>query len=194
MEILPILAVAGVTFAVCFLADKLFRKLFRNKAQHHSGLSLRLNKKYGAFGLILFVLGLAAIFAGLSQGYVLIIGGALVMAAGIGLVVYYMTYGIFYDDEGFVYTSFGKKSATYRYNQIRCQQVYLFQGGNIMVELHMADGSAVQVQLQLEGAENFMNTAFLGWVRQKNLDIREGNWDFHDPSTSRWFPSTEEVN
>ena len=104
-----------------------------------------------------------------------------------------MTFGIFYDGDSFVYTTFGKKSKVYQYNQIRCQQLYMVQGGNIVVELHMTDGSTVQVQLQLQGAETFLNTAFLGWVRQKNLDVRDGCCDFHDPDNSCWFPSAEDV-
>lgn len=193
MEYIAILLVAAATFGICFLFDKGFTKVFRGKAQHVSGRSVRLSKKYGAFGLILFILGLAAVFTGLSDGWVLIAGGAVVMLLGISLVVYYMTYGIFYDDDGFVYTAFGRKSVTYPYNQILHQQLYVVQGGNILVELHMTDGRAVQVQLQLQGAEDFMNTAFLGWVRQKNLDMREGNWEFHDPQKSCWFPAEEGV-
>lgn len=193
MEIIPIALVAAATFGVCFLIDKGFARIFRSKAQHFSGRSIRLSKKYGAFGLILFMLGLAAVFAGLGDGWVLIAGGAVVMVLGICLAVYYLTFGIFYDDDGFVYTSFGRRSVTYRYDQILHQQLYVVQGGNVLVELHMADGRAVQVQLQLQGAEDFLNTAFLGWVRQKNLDVRDGSCDFHDPEKSCWFPSAEEV-
>jgi hypothetical protein len=191
MEFVAILIVAAAVFGVCFLVDKGFQKLFRSQAQHHSGLAVRLNKKYGAFGLILFVLGLAAVFMGLKDGWVLLAGGAIVMLMGIALVVYYMTYGIFYDADGFVYTTFGKKSVTYRYNQIAEQQVYVVQGGGIIVELHMCDGSAVSVQLHLQGAEDFLNKAFSGWCLQKG--IRKEDCGFHDPANSCWFPVKEEV-
>ena len=191
MEYIGVLVVAALVFGVCFLVDKGFTKLFRSQAQHRSGTAVRLNKKYGAFGLILAVLGIAAFITGISQSIVLLVGGVIVVAMGAALVVYYMTFGIFYDGESFVYTTFGKKSKTYHYSQIRSQQLYVVQGGNIIVELHMTDGSAVQVQLALQGAENFMNTAFFGWVRQKNIDIRE-NCDFHDPQKSCWFPAEEE--
>lgn len=190
MEYIGVIVVAALVFGVCFLVDKGFAKLFRSQAQHRSGMAVRLNKKYGAFGLILVVLGISAILSGISQSVVLLIGGIIVVAMGAALVVYYMTFGIFYDGEGFVYTTFGKKSRTYHYSQIRSQQLYVIQGGNVIVELHMTDGSAVQVQLALQGAEDFMNTAFLGWVRQKNMDIRE-NCDFHDPQNSCWFPAEE---
>lgn len=191
MEYIGVLVVAALVFGVCFAIDKGFTKLFRSQAQHRSGTAVRLNKKYGAFGLILAVLGIAAIISGISQSIVLLVGGVIVVAMGAALVVYYMTFGIYYDGDSFLYTTFGKKSRAYHYSQIRSQQLYVVQGGNIIVELHMTDGSAVQVQLALQGAEDFLNTAFLGWVRQKNIDIRE-NCDFHDPENSCWFPAEEE--
>lgn len=190
MEIAFVLLVAAATFGVCFLVDKGFTKLFRSQSQHYSGLSVRLNKKYGAIGLILCVIGIGAIFTGLSATWVLIAGGAIVTLMGAALVVYYMTFGIFYDKESFVYTSFGKKSVTYRYNQIRAQQVYIVQGGNILVELHMTDGNAVQVQLQLKDADKFLDTAFAGWCAQRGID--PAACDFHDPDNSCWFPKAVE--
>lgn len=191
MEYIGVLVVAALVFGVCFLVDKGFTKLFRSQAQHRSGTAVRQNKKYGAFGLILAVLGIAAVISGITDSVVLLVGGIIVILMGAALVVYYMTFGIYYDGDGFLYTTFGKKSRTYRYSQIRTQQLYMLQGGNILVELHMEDSSAVQVQLSLQGAEDFLNTAFLGWVRQKNIDIRE-NCEFHDPQNSLWFPTEEE--
>lgn len=191
MDFIVILVLAALTFGLCFLVDKLHQKLFRSRQQHRSGKAVRLNKKFGAFGLILFILGLAALFTGLSDNWVLIAGGILIMLTGIGLVVYYMTYGIFYDSDSFLYTTFGKKSVSYRYGQISHQQLYVLQGGNILLELHMKDGSAVQLQLQLAGAEDFLNAAFLGWVQQNNIDIRTTN--FYDPKNSCWFPSGEDL-
>lgn len=191
MDFIVILLLAALTFGLCFLVDKLHQKLFRSRQQHRSGKSVRLNKKFGAFGLILFILGLAALFTGLPESWVLIAGGILILLTGIGLVVYYMTYGIFYDSTSFLYTAFGKKSISYRYGQISHQQLYVLQGGSILLELHMKDGTTVQLQLQLAGAEDFLNTAFLGWVQQNNIDIRDTH--FHDPENSCWFPSGEDL-
>ncbi len=191
MEYIAVVLVAAVTFGGCFLIDKGFHKLFRSQAQHYSGLAVRLNRKYGAFGLILVVFGIATVFSGLNGIWLLIAAGAILIAVGIALVVYYMTYGIFYDTDAFVYTAFGKKSVTYRYNQIQCQQLYIIQGGGIIVELHMANGSAVQVQLQLKGAEDFLDKAFAGWCRQKGLDPAQ--CAFHNTENSCWFPVREEV-
>lgn len=190
MKIAFVILVAAATFGLCFLVDKGFTKLFRSQSQHHSGLAVRLNKKYGAVGLILCVVGIGAVFAGLSATWVLVAGGVIVALMGTALVVYYMTFGIFYDKDSFVYTSFGKKSVTYRYSQIRGQQLYIVQGGNILVELHMADGQTVQVQLQLQGADKFLDQAFSGWCAQKGIE--PDACGFHDTDNSCWFPKVEE--
>ena len=189
MEALGVLLIAALVFGVCFLIDKGFTRLFRSQAQHKSGLAVRLNKKYGAFGLIMFVLGLSAIFTGIGDGWVLIAGGALIAAAGIALVVYYMTFGVFYDADSFILTTFGKKSTTYRYADIKSQQLYNSYG-QILIELHMTDGRNVQLQAAMTGVYPFLDKAFSAWCAQKGL--REEDCTFHDPANSCWFPPTEE--
>ena len=189
MEYIGVIVIAALVFGVCFLVDKGFTKLFRSQAQHMSGLSVRLNRKYGAFGLILFVLGLAGLFAGLGDGWILIAGGCMVAVLGIGLVVYYMTFGVFYDSDSFILTTFGKKSKTYFYREIRSQQLYNSYG-HIVIELHMNDGRSVQLQAGMSGVYPFLDKAFEAWCSQKN--IRREDCSFHDPENSCWFPPVEE--
>ena len=189
MELLGVFSVAAVVFGLCFLVDKGFTKLFRSKAQHQSGLSVRLNKKYGAFGLIVFVLGIAALFSLWNEGWLLITAGFLLMVLGIALVVYYMTFGIFYDGDGFLLTTFGKRSTAYRYADIKSQQLYNSYG-QILIELHMTDGRNVQLQAGMTGVYPFLDKAFSAWCAQKGLD--EGTCTFHDPANSCWFPPMEE--
>ena len=193
MEFVLILLVAAAIFGICYLVDKGFTKLFRSQAQHMSGLSVRPNKKFGSMGLILTLLGIAAVFTGISEhNTAVLVGAAVLIIVGIGLVVYYLSTGIYYDDDSFLYTAFGKKNLTYSYRDIVHQQLYAVQGGSTIVELHMRDGSAVQVLSTMDGYKEFLDRAFLGWVRLNNIDIRNGA-DFHDPASSRWFPSAEEV-
>lgn len=188
MDFILVILVVAAVFGLCFLVDKGFTKIFRNTQQHSSGLSVRLSKKYGSIGLILFVLGLSAIFVGLSDGWVLIAGGVILMLTGAALVTYYMTFGIFYDEEGFVLTTFGKRSKTYVYKDIRSQQLYL-TAGNVVIELHMADGRAVQLQSAMTGAYPFLDTAFAAWLKQTGK--KKEDCDFYDPDNSCWFPSAE---
>lgn len=192
MEYIPVILIVGLALLACWLVDKGFTKLFRSQTQHQSGLSVRPNKRYGSMGLLLMVFGLAAVFSSLGEAAFLLAGSILIVLVGAGLVVYYISTGIFYDDDSFLYATLGKKNRTYRYNQIHHQQLYVVQGGSVIVELHMTDGSAVQVQSNMAGYDKFLDTAFLGWVRQKNIDIRTGS-DFHDPSQNCWFPTEEEA-
>lgn len=188
MELIPMILIAAVTFGVCYLVDKGFHKTFRGEVQHASGLSVRLNKRYATIGIVLFFLGMCAIFAGLNGYLALTIGGAVVVLMGIALVIYYMTFGIFYDNDGFVLTTFGKRSVTYRYNQIAGQLLYN-ASGNVLIELHMKDGRSVNLQAGMIGVYPFLDFAFEQWCRQTGKCPED--CDFHDPGNSLWFPMME---
>ena len=191
MEILAIILMGAVTFGSCFLLDKGFTKVFRGTQQHKTGLSVRLSKRYGSGGLLLVVLGLAAVFSGLSNGMVLLVGGIFVVLLGIGLIVYYMTFGIYYDGESFVLTTFGKKSATYAFQDIKAQQLYTVTGGSTLIELHLQDGRTVSLQSTMTGVYPFLDAAFAAWCRQAGRKAED--CPFHDPENSRWFPGLEET-
>ena len=176
---------------VCFLVDFLFKKLFRSQAQHASGLAVRLHKRYGSFGIIMIVLGIAAIIAGATGDmakWIFLCGGILIAIVGVGLVVYYMSTGIFYDEDSFLYTTFGKKKRVYAYSDIDKQQLFN-NAGHLLIELHMVDGTSVQIQSTMTGAIDFMDHAFAAWLRQTGR--KEEECDFYDRSNSRWFPSVE---
>ncbi|MCI6999191.1 MAG: hypothetical protein MR888_01640 [Clostridiales bacterium] len=191
MTFFLILLIAAAVFGLCFAVDKAFAKLFRSKAQHRSGRAVRANKRYGLFGVILSVLGIMAICVGISDGSVLLWGGVIVLLMGICLAVYYLSFGVFYDGETFLLSRFGKKEVTYRFSEIKGQKLYLVQGGNVIIELHMADGGTVSLQSTMDGVYPFLDTAFAAWCMQTGRDPQ--NCDFHDPSQSLWFPTVEEV-
>jgi len=191
MNYISVIIIAALVFSVCFLFDKGFDKAFRSKAQHKSGLAVRLPKRYAAFGAVFVMLGLAAIFTGMNgNGWVLLIGGVLVMLMGLGLIVYYATFGIFYDADSFILTTFGKKSTEYRFRDIKGQQLYIVQGGSVVVELHMNDGRAVTLQNNMEGTYPFLDVAFAGWCRQKGKTAAD--CPFYNPAQHCWFPAMEE--
>ena len=189
MGFVIVLVIAALTFGICYLFDKGYTNTFRNKIQHHSGLAVRLNKRYAIFGLILTVLGILAVCSGIGGDTVLLVGGIAVLLIGLGLITYYLTFGIFYDADTFLYTSFGKKSVEYRFGDILTQQLYVVQGGGIIIELHLKDGKAVSLQSAMEGTYPFLDHAFAAWCRQTGRDPE--SCDFHDPSQSLWFPAEE---
>ena len=191
MTFFLILLIAAAVFGLCFAVDKAFAKLFRSKAQHRSGMAVRANKRYGLFGVILSVLGIMAVCVGISDGPVLLWGGIVVLLMGAALAVYYLSFGVFYDGETFLLSRFGKKEVTYRFDQIKGQKLYLVQGGNVIIELHMADGGTVSLQSTMDGVYPFLDTAFAAWCLQTGRDPQ--SCDFHDPSQSLWFPTVEDV-
>ena len=185
------LVIAALVFGLCYLVDKVFTAKFRSEAQHRSGMAVRVNKQYGVFGVALSVLGVLAVGVGVRGSIALMIGGVVVLIMGICLAVYYLTHGIFYDGESFLLASFRKKDRVYRYDQIKEQKLYLVQGGNVIIELYLEDGSTVSLQSSMDGVYLFLDTAFAGWCMQKGID--PGACEFHDPSKSWWFPHEEDV-
>ena len=191
MSTLFVLFLAAAIFGICFAVDKAFTKAFRSKAQHRSGMAVRANKLYGLAGLILMILGILGVLTGLGANVLLLIGGIVVLILGICLVTYYLSFGVFYDGETMLICRFGKKDREYYFRDILGQKLYLVQGGSILVELHMADGSAVSLQSSMEGVYTFLDTAFAAWCLQKGIDPQ--TCTFHDPSQSLWFPTVEDV-
>ena len=101
--------VALLTFAAMFAIDKGLTKLFRSREQHRSGTAVRLKKYYGVLSLALMILGVLGVVSYFSDGsLVLLIGGLLVAPGGAVLGIYYLTHGIFYDDESFLHMTDGK--------------------------------------------------------------------------------------
>ena len=190
MEILFMVLFAGFVFGLCFLTDRLFKKLFRSKKQHRSGRSVRLSKRYGSFGILMVTLAFAAIFAWLNGSeWILGAGGGLILLVGLGLIVYYLSFGIYYDEDSFLYNTFGKRGVSYEYGDIVGQKLYT-ASGNTVVELHLKDGKTVAVQETMDGPYAFLDEAFAGWCRQTEQDPE--NCEFHDPSNSLWFPMMED--
>lgn len=191
MQLLLTLLIAAAVFGLCYLVDRAFMKAFRSKAQHRSGLAVRLDKRYGVFGVVLTILGVMALCIGLPSDVVLWVGGVIVLAIGISLAVYYLSFGIFYDGESFLQSRFGRPDIVRTYAEIRGQKLYMIQGGNILVELYFQDGATLSLQSTMDGVYPFLDTAFAGWCMQTNRDPQ--SCDFHDPSQSLWFPTMEET-
>ena len=191
MSLISALIIAAIVFGLCYLVDKAFTASFRNKTQHRSGLAVRVNKRYGVFGIGLSALGILSVCVGITGGKALILGGTVVLIMGISLGVYYLTHGIFYDGESFLVTSFRAKDRVYSFREIREQKLFLIQGGNTVIELYLEDGSSVSLQSSMDGIYLFLDTAFAGWCLQKGIDPKDCT--FHDPSKSWWFPHKEEI-
>ena len=185
------LIVAAATFGVMYGLDKLFTKLFRSQAQHHSGTAVRLKKGYGIAAIALCLLAVMSLMQFIMDGEMLMLVCAVVLIAmGGGLGAYYLTHGIFYDDDTFLFTTLGKKGVTYRYADITGQKLYVLQGGSYLVELYMAQGGTVSVQTSMSGAYDFLDKACHARFRQLGINSFECGW--FDESQSCWFPPVED--
>ena len=189
MDLLPVLILAALTFGICFLADKGFTKAFRSDPRQAGGRAVRMNRHVGGIGIAVVVLGVLGIVAGVSGSWMLLAAGCVVLLTGITLVTIYLSFGVYYDDHGFLVHRFGKKPASHRYEEICAQQLFN-TSGRIVVELRLLDGSAVQLQQGMTGRDEFLDKAFAGWLAQKGLKAED--CDFHDPSNSCWFPPVED--
>lgn len=190
MQLVLTFLIAALVFGVCRLIDVGFTKLFRSKAQHMSGLAVRASKRYGVFGVALAVIGAIGITFDFSD-LPMCIGGVIVLLMGLGLAAYYLTFGVFYDGESFLYSRLGKKDETHLFQDIVGQKLYLVQGGTVIVELHMTDGSVLSLQSSMDGVYSFLDTAFAAWCMQTGTDPQ--SCSFHDPSQSLWFPTIGET-
>ncbi len=183
---LPVLIILALVFALCFLVDKLFQKLFRSRKQHKSGSAIKMNNRNALIALVLVFLGIAGIFQG---GWLILLGGVVLLGGG-ALLIYFLSYGIYYDEESFLVSSFGKQSREYFYKDIKEQQLYLVAGGNMIVELHMENGEVVSLQTIMTGVFPFLDHAFSVWCKARGLDPER--CEFHDPKEGKWFPSGAE--
>lgn len=187
---MDILLVAALTFGLCFGLDKLFTKCFRSAPQYKSGKAVRLKKHYGAAAILLCVLGIVVLLRGISGDMLMLVCSGVILLMGLGLGIYYLSFGVFYDEDSFLVTTLGKKNVTYYFRDIRKQQLYNVTGGALIIELHMKDGQTVSLQTGMDGVYPFLDTAFSGWCRQQG--IRKESCAFHDPDNSCWFPPVED--
>ena len=146
---------------------------------------------FGIFQGVMPAIGyaLGRTFSTLIADYAFWVSFALLVLGGIALVTYYMSFGIYYDEDSLIYSSLGKASVTYYFKNIRSQQLYL-ASGNVVVELHMEDGNHFQVHTGMTGMYAFMDHAFQAWLQQTGR--KQEDCPFHDPQNSCWFPPMEE--
>lgn len=188
-EFIAVVVVAALTFGACFLIDKGFRRIFRSQQQHRSGKAVRLSKRYGTAGLIVALLGIAGLFAAPSQGVLLWVAGPTLISGGVALVIWYLSFGIFYDEDAFLITGFFQKNRRYTYDAIVSQQLFNSYG-NIVVELRLNDGRSVQLQSNMDGTYAFLDFAFRRWLEATGRT--EADCPFYQPEQSCWFPPVGE--
>ena len=93
------LIVAALAFAVCYGLDKGFTRLFRNKKEHRSGRAVKHHKRLVTIGLLLTLVSLAGLLSS-GEGFKgQLFMSLFVLVLAVGLTVYYLSFGIYYDQE-----------------------------------------------------------------------------------------------
>lgn len=180
MQYLFLLGFAGVIFGLCFLVDRLWQKWFPKDLRK----VVRLPRKTVIFGIVLTFLGcffLLNFFDELSA--YLRMGCVLVSLMGLLLLGRYATFSIRYDEEGFLYRSFGKKPISCKYGDILGQRSVLTRAG-VQTALYVPDGE-VPLDSSMVGLHDFLKTAFSVWCRETGTDPDAVE---NNPSYFTYFP------
>lgn len=176
-------------FGLIALLDFLFHKLFPKSKVEQSSQVVRLPRYSSILGLLMALLGIIALlFLPLEGQWVLQFGCVLVLVMGLCMLVNYFRFGIFYDDECFVYRTTTRKARTYRYEDITGQRSFLARSG-LNTSLYVGDDE-IQLYDAMQGLDSFLNKAFYGWCRAKGLDPDKVP---HDPRSLTYFPDPEDA-
>jgi hypothetical protein len=169
MPYLFLALLAGLVFLICWGVDNLIKKLFPKHSQEELGKAVRL-PRYGAIvGIFMtFIAFVAELFYFSQLEWYLHIACVFSLGMGVFLLVQYCTFGIFYDEEGFVYRQMRKKAKFYRYGDILGQKSILTRSG-VHATLYLKDGEII-VYSAMKGLNEFLKFAFARWCEEKDID------------------------
>ena len=139
------------------------------------------------WGVLLMALGALVAVSPASAGLKAV--AAVPAACGGLLLAWYLRFSIRWDSEGFTRQDLLRQKRC-RFEEITGQLLYVTTGGGVLLELQLADGSALSLRSGMDGVYAFMDAAFAGWLKQKGLTEEDCLW--HDPEQSCWFPNMEE--
>lgn len=159
----------AVIFGLIALVDFIFRKLFPGESAMKQGKAVRMPRYSFILGLILTLLGvIGLLYIPYRREMALWLGCWVVLLMGAYLLVNFCRFGIFYDDERFVYRTLTRKAKTYRYSDIQSQRSFLARSGYNTI-LYVA-GDEIQLYAAMQGLSDFLNKAFFRWCAQKGVD------------------------
>ena len=174
----------GVIFGLIALVDFLCRKLFHKSSTVHPGSAVRMPRYSFMLGLIMSLLGLMGLlYIPRQSERFLWFGCWVVLVMGAYLLVNFCRFGIFYDEDQFVYRTLTKKARTYRYADIQGQRSFLARSG-YNTTLYV-DGDEIQLYAAMQGLDSFLNKAFFRWCAQTGTDPDTVE---NDPSMLVFFP------
>lgn len=185
--VIYILLVAAL-FGLVALFDFLFQKLFPKNGTMKHGKAVRMPRYSFILGLLMTLLALIALLFLPFEGETFLwLGCVVVLIIGLYLLVNFSRFGIFYDDEQFIYRTLTKKARTYRYADIRGQRSFLAKSG-LNTTLDVA-GDEIQLYSAMQGLSDFLHKAFYRWCEETGVDPDTVE---NNPSMLVFFPEPKD--
>lgn len=183
MKYLLYLLLIAVIFGLVALCDFVFGKLFPKAKVKKTAKAVRMPRYSFIVGILIVFLGVIGLLFYTKADLFLRIGMVIAMIMGLYMAVNYMSFGIFYDDEGFTYRTLTKKTITFRYEDITGQRSFLARSG-LNTSLFVGEDE-IPLNGSMQGVSDFMNCAFFAWCHQTG---RDPDAQEYDPRTLRYFP------
>jgi len=180
--ILYILLIA-VILGIIALIDRLLKKLFPSP-KTGSANTVRQPRYAPIVGLLFALLGLICLlWVPIGTETLLWIGGLIAFLIGAYVLVSFLRFGIFYDDDGFTYRTLTRAAKTYHYADITGQRSFVAKSG-LNTTLYV-DGDEIPLNGSMQGVTDFLRKAFYVWCRERGLDPDAMQTD---PATLTYFP------
>ena len=158
----------AVVFGLIALIDFIFGKLFPKPEVMKSGNVVRMPRYSFILGLIISFFAIVAILYLPMEEKLLWWGSWIVLLMGSYLLVNFWRFGIFYDDEGFLYRPLFTKARRYADRDIRAQRSILARSG-INTTLYVGE-DALQLYSAMQGLGDFLSKAFYRWCDETGTD------------------------
>ena len=182
MKYILLLLLMAAVFGLCYLVDRLCRAI---AARHPKPENVvRQPRRQLIFGILLCFFAVAAgvgCFDLLSWG--LRVGLVVVLLMGGFLLVHYFAFGIWYDDEGFLYRDLTHRAKHYTYGQITGQSSFRTRAG-ITSTLFVGEDD-ISLSQSMVGLPAFLEKAFFRWCAEKDIGPETVE---HNPAELTYFP------
>ena len=188
MKYVLLLLLCAVVFLVCFLIDKLFALIFPKSKTEKSGNVVRLPRRNAVAGVLLVFVPLVVLLFFIPEGgdTLMTVGCVTAIVLGVILLVNYLSFAIYYDDEGFVYKDLRRKKTSYHYSQIRGQRSVMTRSG--VNSILFVGKDELNVYSTMQDLNAFLNKAFYKWCEIKQIDPASVE---NNPAMFTWFPDPD---
>ena len=185
--ILYILLIA-VIFGIIALLDKLAKAIFPGLRGDDGKAVVRQPRYAPILGLLFALLGLVCLlWVPMGEETLLWCGGLVALLIGVYVLVSFLRFGIFYDEEGFTFRTLTKAAKTYRYTDITGQRSFVAKSG-LNTTLYVG-GDEIPLNGSMQGISAFLRKAFYRWCEARGLDPDSVQTD---PATLTYFPEPDE--